>query len=358
MEAGILFPRFGQSLGEGVTDHSFISEVEEAAIGLVGKISEREYMSRRAVAGIMPWLNRVFEELGIVYREREVPTEVIASIDKKKKKKTSAKNVTAEAESKKRKGAAVAQAPAKKKKSSALVIAPAASSADSAGASSAGSEDAQSSSAPRDVRVASGRDSGAVAVPPSSLHGAAGGAEQPEASAAPACSPHSAASGAEQPEASVANPMPDIFGGLYSSSKEGTEAVSPHAPSPPTVAVSPPAPEAAIRQPKALLAEHASAVRASSSPPPARPLVGGSRPSGPSPHDGAETSAQGARQAARPGLFMSDVMDGLLTLEEQAAAASARFGPGHQGPMAPGPSSSDTSISGWEECYLGVLEDV
>ena len=108
-EAGILFPRFGQSLGEGVTEDSFISEVEEAAIGLVGKISEREYMSRRAVFGIMPRLNRVFEELGIVYREREVPAEVIASIDKKKKK-TSVKNanVTAEAESKKRKGATVA----------------------------------------------------------------------------------------------------------------------------------------------------------------------------------------------------------------------------------------------------------
>ena len=50
------------------------------------------------------------------------------------------------------------------------MIAPAASSADSAGASSTGSEDAQSSSAPRDARVASGGGSGAVAVPSSSLH--------------------------------------------------------------------------------------------------------------------------------------------------------------------------------------------
>ena len=89
--------------------------------------------------------------------------------------------------------------------------------------------------------------------------------------------------------------------------------------------------------------------------------------------------------------FAGDVMAGLLTLEEQAAAASARFGPGQPGPMAPGPSecgvflsysslgllllpmsdrpsdlscfffyagSSGTSISGWEECYLGVLGDV
>ena len=67
-EAGIPFPRFGQSLGEGVTEDIFVSEVEEAAIGLVGKISEREYMSQRAVSGIMPRLNRVFEELGIIYQ--------------------------------------------------------------------------------------------------------------------------------------------------------------------------------------------------------------------------------------------------------------------------------------------------
>ena len=86
-------------------------------------------------------------------------------------------------------------------------------------------------------------------------------------------------------------------------------------------------------------------------------------------------------------------MAGLLTPEERAAAAGVRFGPGQPGLMAPGPSefrvfvfyssfgllllpvsdrpsdlscwcffcyagSSDTSISGWEECYLRVLGDV
>jgi len=87
-------------------------------------------------------------------------------------------------------------------------------------------------------------------------------------------------------------------------------------------------------------------------------------------------------------------MSGLLTPEERAATASVRFGPGQPGPMAPGPSeyrvflsyssfgllllsisdrpsdlscccccfcyagSSDTSILGWEECYLGVLGDI
>ena len=158
-EGSILFPRFGRSLGEGVTEDSLVSEVEEAAIGLVGKISEREYTSRRAVSGTMPRLNRVFEELRIIYREREVPAEVLASIDKKKKK-AFAKNVTAEAESKKRKGAAVAQVPAKKKKKTgALVIAASASSAGSASVASAGSEDVQSSSVLSvDVRVTSGEE--------------------------------------------------------------------------------------------------------------------------------------------------------------------------------------------------------
>ena len=148
LEAGIPFPRFGQSLGEGVTEDSFVFEVEEAAIGLVGKISEREYMSRMAVAGTISRLNRVFEEVGIIYREREVPAKVLASIEKKKKKAFT-KNVTAEAESKKRKGTVGSRAPAKKKKKSeAPLIAPALSSAGSAGVASAGSEDVESSSAP------------------------------------------------------------------------------------------------------------------------------------------------------------------------------------------------------------------
>ena len=93
--------------------------------------------------------------------------------------------------------------------------------------------------------------------------------------------------------------------------------------------------------------------------------------------------------------FVGDVMAGLLTPEERAAATSVRIGSGQPGPMAPGPSeyivflsyssfgllllpisdrpsdlscccccffcysgSSDTSISCWEECYLGVLGDV
>ena len=151
-------------------------------------------------------------------------------------------------------GAAVARAPAKKKKKTgALVIAAAASLAGSAGVASAGSEDVQSSSVPLvDVRV-------------------------------------------KQPKASTADPMPNIFGGLYSSSKEGTEVALQHAPSSPAIVVPSPVPAADIGQPEAVLAEQALAARSSSSPSPARPLAEEIQPFGPSLHDMAETSAQGAR---------------------------------------------------------------
>jgi len=43
--------------------------------------------------------------------------------------------------------------------------------------------------------------------------------------------------------------------------------------------------------------------------------------------------------------FAGDVMARLLTPEEQAAAASARFGPGQPGPMAPGPSECGVFLS-------------
>ena len=134
-----------------------------------------------------------------------------------------------------------------------------------------------------------------------------------------------------------------------------------------------------VGQPEAVLAEQAPAARPSSSPPPARPLAEEIRPFGPSPHDMAETSAQGARQAVQPGLFMSksvwctflcllsspgsfvfvlyqvlmlrtycfvgDVMAGLLTMEERAAAAGVRFGLGQPGLMAPGPSEYRAFLS-------------
>ena len=165
------------------------------------------------------------------------------------------------------------------------MIASAASSSGSAGIASVGSEDGQSSSVPsRDVRVAGSGDSGSPGASVRPLRGAVSGAGRPEASAAPARSLHGVTSGAEQPEASAVNPMPNIFGGMSSSSEEGTEVGLRHAPPALAVALPPPTPEAVDGQPKAMLAEQAPAARSSSSPLP-------SRPSGPSPHDREETSA-------------------------------------------------------------------
>ena len=128
---------------------------------------------------------------------------------------------------------------------------------------------------------------------------------RPGASAAPARSSHGAVSVGEQPEGSTAEPMPDILGGLCSSSEEGMEAALRHAPSSPAVVAPSPMPVADVGQLEAVLAEQAPAAQSSSSPPPVRPLAEEIRPFGPSPHDMAETSAQGARQAGQPGLFMS-----------------------------------------------------
>ena len=145
-----------------------------------------------------------------------------------------------------------------------------------------------------------------------------------------------------------------------------------HVPSSPATVAPSPVPAANVGRLEAALAEEAPVARPSLSPPPAGPLAEEVRPFGPSPHDMAETSAQRARPAAQPGLFMSksvwctslcllsspssflcvlsqvlilciccfagDVMAGLLTPEERAAAAGAMFGPGQPGLTAPGPS--------------------
>ena len=63
----------------------------------------------------MPWLNRVFEELGIHHEEHKVPAKVLKSI-KDKAKKAIVKNNTIVAESKKRRGTGAAKAISKKRK--------------------------------------------------------------------------------------------------------------------------------------------------------------------------------------------------------------------------------------------------
>ena len=66
-------------------------------------MSDKEYLARRAIAGMMPHLNRVFEELVIHHEEHKVPTEVLKSLEDKVRKAT-AKNTVMAVETKKRKG--------------------------------------------------------------------------------------------------------------------------------------------------------------------------------------------------------------------------------------------------------------
>ena len=75
----------------------FVCSVEEGAWEIVGDISDREFLTWRAVGGTMSRLNRVFAELGIHHEEDKVPSKVLKS-NEEKAKKASAKNATAVAE--------------------------------------------------------------------------------------------------------------------------------------------------------------------------------------------------------------------------------------------------------------------
>lgn len=72
----------------------------------------------RALASIMPCLNRVFEEFGIHHEEHDVPAKVHKSLEDKSKKAT-AKNATVVAELKKRKGGGASKVTSKKQKTAA-----------------------------------------------------------------------------------------------------------------------------------------------------------------------------------------------------------------------------------------------
>ena len=82
---------------------------------ILGEMSDREYLVRRAIAGTMPRLNRVFEEFGIHHEEHEVPTKVYKSIEDKARK-ANTKNTTAMAEVRKRKGATASKVITKRRK--------------------------------------------------------------------------------------------------------------------------------------------------------------------------------------------------------------------------------------------------
>jgi hypothetical protein len=80
---------------------------------ILGEMSDKEYLARKAIAGTMPCLNRVFEEFGIHHEEHDVPAKVHKSFGDKAKKATT-KNATTVAEAKKRKGTGTSKAITKK----------------------------------------------------------------------------------------------------------------------------------------------------------------------------------------------------------------------------------------------------
>jgi hypothetical protein len=95
------FPCFGIALSEDETHEDFVSIMEQEMREIVGDISNKEFLTQRAIAGTMPQLNHVFEELGIHHKEHKVPMKVLKSLEDKAKKAT-AKNTTAMVELKKR----------------------------------------------------------------------------------------------------------------------------------------------------------------------------------------------------------------------------------------------------------------
>lgn len=124
-------PVFGSAEGEYVpcfklqrtadeTDVEFVEAVEKAAVLLLGEVSNKEYLSCRAIAGNMPRLNRVFEEMKVTYGERVVPEKVLKSAEVAAAQAAgtaTAVHATVQAESRKRKGVESSKAPRKKAKS-------------------------------------------------------------------------------------------------------------------------------------------------------------------------------------------------------------------------------------------------
>jgi hypothetical protein len=199
---GVPFPRFGIELKEGEDKKSFAAMVEDGAREIVVKITDKEYLERKAVRGTMPRLNRVLEELGIHHEEHKVPTEVLAMIEEKKKKAT-AKNTMAAAESKKRKGIGASKVVTKKQKIS------------MAGPSSAASSVSGSARASTDAVEVSAENSGGAP---------AEAVAEAEKIDAPKDIGGQRVEGANRPKPSAVNPMPGVLGGDSSSSEDAGDA--------------------------------------------------------------------------------------------------------------------------------------
>ena len=83
MGEGVPFPCFG--IAEE-TFEDFVAAVEQEAREIVGDITDKEFLARRAIAGTMPRLNHVLEELGIHHTEHKVPAKVLKSLEGKARK--------------------------------------------------------------------------------------------------------------------------------------------------------------------------------------------------------------------------------------------------------------------------------
>jgi hypothetical protein len=112
---GVPFPCFGIKLSDDEIPKEFVATVEQEAWEIIGDISDKEFLVWRAIAGTMPWLNHVFEDLGTHHDEHKVPPKVIKLLEDKAKK-AAVKNTTVTAEAKKRKGSGQVRAVSKKQK--------------------------------------------------------------------------------------------------------------------------------------------------------------------------------------------------------------------------------------------------
>ena len=100
-----------------------MKSTEAGAHEILGEMSDKEYLARRAIAGTKPRLNRVFEELGIHHEEHDVPVKVHKYLEDKARK-AAAKNTTAAAEAKKRKGAGASKIVRKNRRTWLLLLPP------------------------------------------------------------------------------------------------------------------------------------------------------------------------------------------------------------------------------------------
>lgn len=80
-EEGELCPCFSLQHIEDEIDKEFITYVESTIALVLGELSDREYLTRRAIGGTMPLLNHILEEMKLKYGDCKVPKKVLKSIE-------------------------------------------------------------------------------------------------------------------------------------------------------------------------------------------------------------------------------------------------------------------------------------